>query len=136
MLEVTPTLGVGGVIGLEIASEISAVDHSRSVEGIPGMLRKTLNTSVNLMDGETLTLGGLIQNSAAKDVQKIPLLGDIPILGELFKSRSFRQNRSQLLFFLTPTIIDAQHRVNKLAIKQIETSFEQLGKNLKIRLLD
>ncbi len=135
-MDVTPTIGQGGVISLTINTEISSIDNSRNVEGIPGLIKKDLNTSVNLRDGETLVLGGLLSESAGKDVEKVPLLGHIPILGELFKSRRFRENKSKLLFFLTPRVIDPADEINRKIIREIENDFKRLGKKLTIRVLD
>lgn len=64
------------------------------------------NTSVRLKDGETLIIGGLIGEEEIKNISKIPLLGDLPILGNLFKHTSMRKNKNEVIIFLTPYIID------------------------------
>jgi len=55
--------------------------------------------------GETVMLSGLVKSDMAKDVAKVPLLGQIPVIGELFKSRSFRENRTELAIFITPIVV-------------------------------
>jgi pilus assembly protein CpaC len=65
-----------------------------------------METEVQLQAGQTLVIGGLIEREVTEIVSKIPLLGDIPILGELFRSKRFNEDETELVIFLTPHIID------------------------------
>jgi len=67
------------------------------------VLTRRVTTDFTTPPGGTVMLSGLVKSEMAKDVAKVPLLGQIPILGELFKSRSFRENQSELAIFITPT---------------------------------
>ncbi len=71
------------------------------------MLARRVTSSVELQSGQTLAIGGLLDNTMLKDVDKLPILGDIPILGYLFRSESIRQNRTELLVLVTPYILDS-----------------------------
>jgi Flp pilus assembly secretin CpaC len=68
-----------------------------------------VSTDVELRPGETLAIGGLMDNTLISDVEKIPLLGDIPILGFFFKQEKERQNRTELLVLVTPHILDSDN---------------------------
>ncbi len=83
------------------------VDEANSVEGIPGILTRKITTSLSLLEGQTVVLSGLVKTDDARNVKKVPLLGDIPILGELFKSESFQKRETELIVFLTPQLTAA-----------------------------
>ncbi len=106
ILEIEPQLGDDGLIHARIASEISTIDHANSIDGIPGILSRRVATFLSLAPGQTAVLSGLISSEDAHNISKIPLLGDIPIVGELFRSHSFRKRETELLVFLTPQIAD------------------------------
>jgi pilus assembly protein CpaC len=108
LLNITPTADRSGNIGTEIYAEVSDVDRSLSVRAngfdVPGFRTRNVKTSVTVKDGETIILSGLFNNAESKEVSKVPLLGHIPILGELFKSRNFADNKTELAIYVTPRI--------------------------------
>jgi len=108
ILEVAPEVDSRGQIDVLVTSEVSMVDEANSVEGIPGILTRKITTSLSLIEGQTVVLSGLVKTDDAKNVKKVPLLGDIPILGELFKSESFQKRETELIVFLTPQLTVAQ----------------------------
>ena len=65
-------------------------------------------TEVNLREHETLVIAGLVSEESMKNVDQLPALGDLPILGTLFRSRAFRERRSELVVFITPRVVDAE----------------------------
>jgi pilus assembly protein CpaC len=93
-------------IDLEIDTKSTDIDWANQVDGIPSFIEKTIKTNVLAQNGHTIVIGGLINNENTNDIDKIPLLGDIPILGVLFTSKSFKEGKSELVFFVTPTIVD------------------------------
>ena len=93
-------------INLEIDTSSSALDPVNGVGDLPAKTDKSIKTNVMIANGSTIVLGGLISNTHSKDFDKIPLLGDIPIIGELFQSKAFQDGDSELIFFITPTIVD------------------------------
>lgn len=107
-LAVTPTINADGRITLQInpnVSQPSATAAASAVTGAPAIDSRSANTTVVVKDGETIVIGGLISDSVSNQVAKIPILGDIPILGWLFKKKSVVRNRAELLIFVTPKIL-------------------------------
>ena len=109
-LEFTPTIIDENHIRLELAPEVSSLDFASgvNVQGlvIPGLRVRRAKTVLELRDGQSFALAGLIDNREQVNLSKIPLLGDIPVLGELFKSRSFQRNETELLFLATVKIVE------------------------------
>lgn len=105
----TPTVTPNGTIHLKVHPEVSSVDYSNSttVQGvlIPAISTRKANTEVILKDGESFAIAGLIDNRVIQTVSKVRGLGDIPYIGELFKSRSTRKNNDELLVVITPHFV-------------------------------
>lgn len=108
-LDFTPTVLDNGVINLRIAPEVSQIDPNSSVKfndtEIPGLIVRRANTTVELRDGQSFVLAGLIQTAGNYDVRKFPWLGDLPILGALFRSSSFRKQETDLVIIVTPRLV-------------------------------
>jgi pilus assembly protein CpaC len=102
ILRIHPTMVQEGKIRTRVTAEVSSVDHASGSSDVPGFLTRRVSTLFSTSPGETVMLSGLVKNEMAKDVAKVPLLGQIPVLGELFKSRSFRENQTELAIFITP----------------------------------
>ena len=114
ILNFTPTImEKTGRIKLKLAPEVSEIDRSSGVMDaqnavvIPGFKTRKVETTVELMDGETLVIAGLLNNSSSKTNNQVPLLGDIPIIGILFKKVEDTKNDTELMIFITPRIVDA-----------------------------
>jgi type IV pilus assembly protein PilQ len=103
-LDITPWISQGGQITAEIAPEVSNSDGSNS-DGYPNVSSRTISTTVRLNDGETIILGGLIKSTQSEGRKKVPILGDIPLLGALFRSTTKNQTKSNLVVYITPHII-------------------------------
>jgi len=104
ILEVTPTINAEDRITLKIKPE-SSFPTQESSGDIPIIRTRTAQTTVVIKDGETLVIGGLIDDQDSKGVKKVPLLGDIPIIGAFFRSNTSRKTRNELLIFVTPRIV-------------------------------
>ncbi len=105
-LDLTPHLNDSDSVRLELDGEISDVpDGATSGPGGPTTNKRTIKTSVVVRDGETIVLGGLQKDSESESIEKIPLLGDIPVLGRLFQTRSKQRIKQDLLIVLTPYVI-------------------------------
>jgi len=112
-LRFTPVVLSDGKISLRVAPSVSDIVSSSSIpagiEGadfiVPNLTTRKLETTVQLYDGQTLALAGLLQDSMRESVSKIPGLGDIPIIGALFRSSSYRQEKTDLLISVTPHIV-------------------------------
>jgi pilus assembly protein CpaC len=109
-LAFTPDITNSGNVRLKVAPEVSSLDFANGLTfsgfQIPSILARRVETDVELRSGQTLAIGGLLDNSMLTDVDKIPLLGDLPLLGFLFRSENIRQNRSELIVLVTPYILD------------------------------
>ena len=108
-LNFTPTVTNFGNIRLDIAPEVSALDFAGglSISGfeMPTILSRRAETQVELREGQSLAIAGLMDRSIQESIRKIPLLGDIPILGALFRTKDERQQITELLVIVTPQIV-------------------------------
>ena len=104
-LQVTPQITVENTIFLNVDVENTAPDFSRQVAGNPTLVTQQATTQVLVTDGGTVVIGGVIQTTNSVSVFQVPLLGDIPILGNLFKHRSVSTTTQELIFFITPKIV-------------------------------
>jgi general secretion pathway protein D len=104
-LAITPQINQEKFVRLKISQEVSQV-VSETVLGLPTTLKRTAKTTVIIKDGNTVVIGGLIDKTMNESTYKVPLLGDIPILGWLFKSKSRSSDKTNLFIFLTPHIIE------------------------------
>jgi len=108
-LDFTPTVTTSGAIDLKVAPEVSSIDYANAVtlDGflIPAIAQRRAETEVILRDGESFAIAGLIDNRVVQAIDKIPGLGDIPILGHLFRSRSSQKSTDELLVVITPHFV-------------------------------
>lgn len=114
ILNFTPTImEKTNRIKLKLSPEVSEIDRSSGVMDtqnavvIPGFKTRKVETTVELMDGETLIIAGLLNNSSSKTNNQVPLLGDIPVIGVLFKTIEDKKDDTELMIFITPKIVDA-----------------------------
>jgi pilus assembly protein CpaC len=109
-LNFTPTIIDENHIRLELEPEVSTPDYSYGIVlqgySVPGLTTRRAKTSLELRDGQSFALAGLIDNREQVNLSKVPLLGDVPIVGELFKSRRFQRNESELMFLATVKIVE------------------------------
>lgn len=112
-LKVTPQINEGDAVQMKIEQEVSSVSGTTSVDIT--INKRQLTTTVMADDGATIVLGGLIDEDTEESVSKVPLLGDIPIIGNLFKSRSNTKTKRNLVVFLRPTIIRDGTTMNYLS---------------------
>jgi hypothetical protein len=108
-LSFTPTVLGGDLIHLKLRPEVSALDFAQAVElegfRIPALSTRRTETEVELRDGQTFAIAGLMNNTVTSTMSKIPGIGDIPILGMLFRSKAHQKNQTELVVMITPTII-------------------------------
>ncbi len=104
-LRITPWTGGTGDILLDIRPEISVLGAPDPRTGLPDKSTRQANTSVIVRDGETVILGGLVQDETMKTQTKIPVLGDLPLIGPLFRSLDERKLKTEMVVFITPRIL-------------------------------
>lgn len=106
-LDVEPRIGRDGIIRAVIDSEVSSIDPSVTTASGPALLTRKTKTEFNARSGETIVLSGLLQRNISNDIDKVPFLGSIPVLGALFRSKRYQNKETELVVFVTPTIVDA-----------------------------
>ena len=112
-LKVTPQINEGDAVQMTIEQEVSSLSGATAVDVI--INKRELKTTVMADDGETIVLGGLIDEDVQESVSKVPLLGDIPILGKLFSSTSTSKQKRNLMVFIRPTIVRDGNRMRELS---------------------
>jgi pilus assembly protein CpaC len=114
LLDISPTVDAKNNILTLISTEVSAIDAAlQSTNGTPGFATRKTETDISIRDGQTLVLSGLIDRDTSKTVDKFPFLGDIPVLGVLFRSTAYRNEDTELIIFVTPTVYDANSEFNQ-----------------------
>ena len=114
-LEVKPQINTGGAIKLFLKQEVSSVAGPVSNNNSDLIINKReIETTVTVDDGEILALGGLLDDNERKTIERIPLLSDIPGMGELFKSRSKSRSKTNLMVFIRPTILRSKEDAQRL----------------------
>lgn len=113
-LKVKPTIIDEDHIRLELEPEVSTIDFANGVKVdnfiIPALRTRRAKTGVELRDGQSFSLAGLIDNNEVRTLSRVPVIGDIPILGNLFRSKSFQKNETELMFIVTAQIVKPMNR--------------------------
>jgi pilus assembly protein CpaC len=108
-LAFTPTVIGEDLINLSVAPEVSAIDRTVQVTvggvGVPGLTTRRAKTTVELRDGQSFMIAGLLQNDFSDNIRQWPWLGDVPILGNLFRSPSFNRKETELVVLVTPRLV-------------------------------
>jgi pilus assembly protein CpaC len=109
-LAFTPTVLKGGLINLKIVPEVSQFDATHNVAlgnglSVPALIVRRADTTVELRDGQSFVIGGLLQNNITTSQEQLPWLGDVPILGALFSSKSYQKNETDLAIIITPRLV-------------------------------
>ncbi len=112
-LKITPQINEGNAVVLKIEQEVSGIAGNTAVDIITN--KRQITTTVLVNSGQTIVLGGLIDNDVQESVQKIPILGDIPWLGRLFSSTTTSKRKTNLMVFIRPTIITDPSEINSVS---------------------
>jgi pilus assembly protein CpaC len=136
LLNVEPRANDAGLIRTKVGVEVSSVDKANSVLGIPGFATRKTNTEMNVHSGEPMVVAGLFSADDAKTVAKVPGLGALPVIGELFKSRQFRRGETELVVLVTPEIIGTDSTVVNDGVQRFDRLRGESDQALKPRLKD
>ena len=104
-LKMTPWTGGRGQIIAEVEPEVSTLSAPDPTTGLPDKVTRTASTLVTVRDGETIIIGGLLQDELRETRTKVPILGDIPLIGQLFRSKNRTKTKTELVIFITPRIL-------------------------------
>ncbi len=133
-LNVAPLIDNAGNVRAKLETEISQLDSSVSIQGAPGLLTRRAQTEVTVRSGETIVISGLLSSESSGDVDMIPLIGRLPIIGRLFSSRSKRNSVSELVIFVTPEVIEPQQpMINAREQRYLQESGKRLA-DMRMRL--
>lgn len=126
-LNFTPTVTASGAIHLKVAPEVSALDFSNAltIQGflIPALSQRKAETEVLLKDGESFAIAGLIDNRVLQTLERVRGLGDLPIIGQLFRSRSVRKSNDELLVVVTPRFVKPLPPGEEVKLPDIQESY-------------
>jgi pilus assembly protein CpaC len=135
ILKIAPTADSGGNIETAIEIENSTISDF-NMSGAPNLHTSRVSTFVNGQNGQTIVLSGVFSKNNTKGTDKVPLMGDIPILGELFKSRSFQNEESELLIFVTLAIVNNETAEKPAEAIRMQQKYDNEAENLNFELLD
>ncbi|WP_423682041.1 type II secretion system secretin GspD [Undibacterium sp. WLHG33] len=129
-LTVKPQISEGGTVKLAIYQESSSIDDSATVTS-SGLITKQRSISTNVLveDGQILALGGLMEDSTSDSVEKVTGLGDIPVIGNLFKYQTAKRGKTNLMVFLRPTVIRNAEQSNSVSVDRYDYMRTQIAPN-------
>ncbi|WP_233250027.1 MULTISPECIES: hypothetical protein [unclassified Limnohabitans] len=112
-LKFLPTVLEDGLINLRVTPEVSELSQygttiqspGGQISLLPSITTRRASTTVQLRDGESFAIGGLIKSNVTESIKALPLLGELPVLGALFRSTAFQKEQSELLFVVTPRLV-------------------------------
>jgi len=133
-LEITPQISKGNMVRLEIATEVSNIIATDPTN--PGFVKtrkRQANTTVVVENGQTMVIGGLIRDDRSDETKKVPCVGNLPVLGWLFKTYGGAKSKTNLLVFITPHIIRTAEDMEKATAKKKQEAEENLKKLKKER---
>lgn len=129
-ITIKPTADDYGNVIASIKAELSQLDQASSVGGTPGFLTRTADTEINVKSGQTMVISGLINRDMQNDISSVPGLGNLPVIGRLFRSDSFRGGRTDLLIAVTPVVVDPSSSMNRERIEKSLDMKERFERNL------
>ena len=127
-LNIKPHADAQGNIMADINTEISQIDPSVTINSYPGFLTRKTSSVVNVKSGQTIVMSGLVQATGSDSMDKFPWLGDIPVLGALFRNKNFQANKDELVIFVTPVIITPDSPVNHEVIDRGTEMIDKFNK--------
>lgn len=104
-LDFIPEVKESEIINLKVSPEVSAIDRENTVQGVPGLRVRRAETTVEIKEGDSLVIGGLISKELTREISQVPWIGDIPYIGALFRSTRFTNNETELIIMITPRLV-------------------------------
>ncbi|MFL0797125.1 MAG: pilus assembly protein N-terminal domain-containing protein [Cellvibrionaceae bacterium] len=135
-LAISPVADSQGNITARVGTEISSLDQANAVDGVPGFKTRTAETDINMKDGETLVISGLMNSELNESKDKVKWLGDLPIIGHLFRNKYMSGTKTELVIFVTPTIIDSKHAINHEEISRRDDMLNRFNSSFEEGLFE
>jgi len=132
-LKIKPVADNEGNITARIETELSAPDPSTAVQGIPGFLSRKAQADLSMKNRETIVISGLLNSELGKDATSVKYLSSIPLLGALFRNTKTRDKKTELVIFVTPTIFDANSKINKESVAQHDKLIKRFTEAAELR---
>ncbi|MDR2788599.1 MAG: TrbG/VirB9 family P-type conjugative transfer protein [Candidatus Accumulibacter sp.] len=132
-LSVEPQCDKLGNIRARVATEVSQIDEAVSVLGVPGLLTRQAESELDLVDGRAMLLSGLASYEAGRNENKVPFLGNLPLLGNLFKNTGASGGRSELIVIITPSFVTSESEVIR---KSVQRGGQMIGETEESHSLD
>ncbi len=131
-----PLINRNNEIVLQLTTEVSSVDTTTTVLGVPGLKTAKATTTINARSGQTISIAGLLDVTSGQDKAKVPLLGDIPILGSIFKTKGKTSSKRELVFLITPELVGGDNLNNaplhlRNEVKRLESHQVPLDRDIK-----
>ncbi|HWV36945.1 MAG TPA: pilus assembly protein N-terminal domain-containing protein [Vulgatibacter sp.] len=141
LLRIRPTADRYGNVQTEVEAEVSELDRSVAVAvgstvAVPGFRNRSVKTSVTVRTGETIALSGVFSRDQQKAVSKVPILGQLPIVGELFKQRTIDDSERELVIFITPKVVNPATPEVRRMIEDRERGYRDAADDVGFQLLD
>lgn len=125
ILEVTPHITQDGLVEMEVAPEISTITGETvpisDTINAPVFAKRSASTFVVVPDGRTVVIGGLMEDNETQSIQKVPILGDIPLIGAVFRHKKINKTKTELLIFLTPIVANGMKRLTEVSLAEKES---------------
>ena len=127
LLQVTPHINAGGLVALDVQAEVSNPGNPAQPGDAPPINTRSVQTYVSVQSGQTMVMGGLIGDTRQNNSEGLPLLARIPILGGLFGNQTLKYDRTELVLFITPRVVDSEVEVRR-AIDELRRKMENLDR--------
>lgn len=127
LLNISPVVDREKNVHCTIHAEVSSIDNSVKVNGVPGLLNRSTDAALSARPGDTIAISGLVNVNDSRVVNEVPMLGELPILGALFKDKEFQTSRTDLLILVTPRIQAPNEPVDANVQRNIEDMKSLLG---------
>lgn len=124
-LNIEPVVNGSNEVSASVETEVSSIDDSVVVNGAPGFKSRRAKTEINVRSGETIVISGLVDLAGSNVISRVPGLGEIPILGRLFRSDRFRADRSDLVILVTPRVVGVESKENQDAIQKSDRLYDE-----------
>lgn len=135
-LRITPHIERNGTVRSSIEVEVSSIDNALSVPTGPSLKTRRAATEFNVQSGQTLVLAGFLSRDSSQNVDKVPGLGELPILGALFRSTRFQRNETELAILVTPVLAGAEHPDMVRRVANVQTALgERFSEELQLNTL-